>query len=86
MTAPKDRDELVDVMWEGIDNRNDVDVSLHDFAEAALEALEAAGCTVVPNEATEEMQIAGGLGVRVRAIAKDKLNAAIARSPYRREG
>ena len=33
------REALVDAIEEAIDNRNDVDVSLRDFAEAAVDAL-----------------------------------------------
>ncbi len=97
MTAPEDRKALVVEMRQGVRTWNsslrmpldavgmlsnrDLDLLL----TSALDALEAAGCTVVPNEATEEMQIAGGLGVRMRYIDKDKLNAAIAASPLRRK-
>jgi len=34
-----DHEDLVDLIWEAIDNRNDIDVSLRDFAIASVDAL-----------------------------------------------
>lgn len=96
MTTPEDRKALVVEMRQGVRTWNsslrmpldavgmlsnrDLDLLL----TSALDALEAAGCTVVPNEATEEMarkfwNQASDSDVRAG------INAAIAHSPYRRK-
>ena len=59
--SPKDRDELVKTLSLALSHLTvDDDKWLFpdecvESAEYVLDALEAAGCTVVPNEATEEM-------------------------------
>lgn len=56
--TPATRDDLIDLVWQAIDDRNDVDVGLHDFAKAAADAIDAAGLAIVPKVATEGMLMA----------------------------
>lgn len=59
MTAPKDRPELVELMVEAARRTPLTGEGTAAFEcrkmEHALSAIKAAGCSVVPNEATDEM-------------------------------
>lgn len=61
MTTPDPtRSKAIEVMAEAIAEADTAYATMTDIAEAALDALQAEGMTVVPVEPTEAMVIAGG--------------------------
>ena len=102
MTAPADRDGLVEVMGKEYCQTDDPCLEELAIMEDILTAIEAAGCAVVPVEATEEMAnawvrlayqrikrvIAGEekAGGNSREGAKESYRAMCNASPYRPKG
>jgi len=94
-TTPKDRGELLtligDAIWadQYLDRlpAGDSDpkwLSILGHADAALAAIEAAGCAVVPVEATPEMRARGADQAYVaKARAQSTWHAMLSASPFR---
>jgi len=93
MTAPADRAALIELMAHanplcGLNATGyELDNYLND-AEAVLTAIEAAGCAVVPVEATEEMQNTAR-GSRLQPLWNALINkfyeGLVTASPYRKD-
>lgn len=91
MTSPKNREQLVTAIARVIDDKNDFDWNACvEDANAILAALEAAGCAVVPVDATGDMLNAYSSAIHywLDEIGEDAdvFKAMLAASPYRKGG